>query len=129
MTRERRPSAQTVAVLQALAEEPHRWRYGYDLCTQLGVQAGSMYPILMRLADRGLLETSWETERAPGRPPRHLYRLTGTGRSYAASAAPEASATQASAAQARAAHAPAKQSPAAPEPKRGSKTRPRLADA
>lgn len=124
MTRERRPSAQTVAVLQALAEEPHRWRYGYDLCTQLGVQAGSMYPILMRLADRGLLETSWETERAPGRPPRHLYRLTGTGRSYAASAAPEASATQASATQASAA-----QSPAAPEPKRGSKTRPRLADA
>ena len=83
MTRERRPSAQTVAVLQALAEEPHRWRYGYDLCTQLGVQAGSMYPILMRLADRGLLETSWETERAPGRPPRHLYRLTGSGRALA----------------------------------------------
>ena len=124
MTRERRPSAQTVAVLQALAEEPHRWRYGYDLCTQLGVQAGSMYPILMRLADRGLLEPSWETERAPGRPPRHLYRLTGTGRSYAASAAPEASATQASAAQA----SPA-QSPAAPERKRGSKAHPRLADA
>lgn len=124
MTRERRPSAQTVAVLQALAEEPHRWRYGYDLCTQLGVQAGSMYPILMRLADRGLLETSWETERAPGRPPRHLYRLTGTGRSYAASAAPEASATQASATQA----SPA-QSPAAPERKRGSKAHPRLADA
>ena len=124
MTRERRPSAQTVAVLQALAEEPHRWRYGYDLCTQLGVQAGSMYPILMRLADRGLLETSWETDRAPGRPPRHLYRLTGTGRSYAASAAPEASATQASAAQ-----APTAQAPGAPEPKRVSKTRPRLADA
>jgi len=78
----------------------------------------------MRLADRGLLETSWETERAPGRPPRHLYRLTGTGRSYAASAAPEASATQASAAQA----SPA-QSPAAPERKRGSKAHPRLADA
>ena len=129
MTRERRPSAQTVAVLQALAEEPHRWRYGYDLCTQLGVQAGSMYPILMRLADRGLLETSWETERAPGRPPRHLYRLTGTGRSYAASAAPEASATRAGATQARATRASAAQSPAAPEPKRGSKTRPRLADA
>jgi DNA-binding PadR family transcriptional regulator len=104
-----------VAVLQALAEEPHRWRYGYDLCTQLGVQAGSMYPILMRLADRGLLETSWETERAPGRPPRHLYRLTGTGRAYATSASP----AQASRAQA----------PAAPERKRDSRAHPRLADA
>jgi len=72
-------------VLQALAKDPGQWRYGYDLCAQLGLRAGSMYPILIRLADRGLLETSWETERVPGRPPRHLYRLTGTGRAYAAS--------------------------------------------
>ena len=87
MTRARRPSPQTVAVLQALAEDPGRWRYGYDLCAQLGIQAGSMYPILMRLADRGLLQTSWETEPVPGKPPRHLYRLTGAGRAYACSAA------------------------------------------
>jgi DNA-binding PadR family transcriptional regulator len=45
--------------------------------------AGSMYPILMRLADRGLLETSWETDPPAGRPPRHLYRLTGEGRAAA----------------------------------------------
>ena len=87
MTRARRPSPQTVAVLQALAEDPGRWRYGYVLCAQLGIQAGSMYPILMRLADRGLLQTSWETEPVPGKPPRHLYRLTGAGRAAAASAA------------------------------------------
>jgi PadR family transcriptional regulator PadR len=76
-----------MAVLRALAGDPGRWRYGYDLCAQLGIQAGSMYPILMRLADRGLLETSWETERVPGRPARHLYRLTGAGRAYAGAAA------------------------------------------
>jgi len=87
VTRIRRPSAQTAAVLQALADDPDRWRYGYDLCTQLGVPAGSMYPILIRLADRELLETSWETERVPGRPARHLYRLTGTGRAYATATA------------------------------------------
>ena len=86
MPRNRRPSAQTIAVLLALAAEPTRWRYGYDLCTQLGMQAGSMYPILMRLAGRGLLETDWETDRVPGRPPRHLYRLTGAGLEYAAAA-------------------------------------------
>ena len=74
-------------MLRALAEDPGRWRYGYDLCAELGIQAGSMYPILMRLADRGLLETSWEAEPAPGKPPRHLYRLTGACRAYAASAA------------------------------------------
>jgi len=90
MTRSRRPSAQTVAVLLALAEEPGRWRHGYDLCTQLGIQAGSMYPILMRLSDRGLLEADWETDRVPGRPPRHLYRLSGAGLAYAATLGPEA---------------------------------------
>jgi PadR family transcriptional regulator PadR len=77
--RVRRPSPQTTAVLEALAEEPTVWRYGYDLCQQLGMKAGSMYPILMRLADRGMLETTWATEAEPGRPPRHLCRLTGTG--------------------------------------------------
>ena len=87
MTRVRRPSPQTAAVVQALAEDAGRWRYGYDLCTQLDMRAGSMYPILIRLADRGLLETSWETDRVPGRPARHLYRLTGAGRDYAASVA------------------------------------------
>jgi PadR family transcriptional regulator, regulatory protein PadR len=87
VTRVRRPSSQTMAVLRALAEDPERWRYGYDLCAQLGIQAGSMYPILMRLADRRLLETSWETERVPGRPARHLYRLTGAGHAFAGAAA------------------------------------------
>ena len=86
MKRARRPSAQTLAVLRALSADPGSWRYGYELCTELGVQAGSMYPILMRLADRGLLETSWEAERVPGRPARHLYRLTGAGQEFAAEA-------------------------------------------
>jgi DNA-binding PadR family transcriptional regulator len=84
VTRTRRPSAQTTAVVLALAESPSAWRYGYELCQQLGLKAGSVYPILMRLADRGLLETAWEREPPAGRPPRHLYRLTGPGRSLAA---------------------------------------------
>jgi PadR family transcriptional regulator len=79
MTRTRRPSAQTVAVLLALAEEPATWRYGYELCQQLGLKAGSMYPILMRLTDKGMLETDWERDVPHGRPARHLYRLTGAG--------------------------------------------------
>ena len=62
-----------------------------------------MYPILMRLADRGLLETSWEAEPAPGKPPRHLYRLTGTGRAYAAAITAAATATAATAVPASAA--------------------------
>jgi DNA-binding PadR family transcriptional regulator len=73
-----------VAVLLALAERPAAWCYGYELCRRLGIKAGSMYPILMRLADRGLLETRWETSPPQGRPPRHLYRLTGAGAALAA---------------------------------------------
>ena len=83
MQRNRPPSPQTVNVLRALAADPARWRYGYDLATEVNLKSGSLYPILVRLADRGLLETSWE----PGvdsRPPRHLYRLTGAGREFVA---------------------------------------------
>src|SRR5262245_31054907 len=84
MTRSRRPSAQTISVILALAETPTTWRYGYDLCQQTGLKAGSMYPILMRLADRALLETAWEKNVGAGRPPRHLYRLNAAGRALAA---------------------------------------------
>jgi DNA-binding PadR family transcriptional regulator len=73
--------------LHALAADPSRWRYGYDLCTELGIRAGSMYPILIRLTDRGLLEASWEGQPEPGRPARHLYRLSAAGHAYAASVA------------------------------------------
>ena len=72
-----------LSVLRALVAEPSRWRYGYDLVTEVHLKSGSLYPILVRLADRGLLEASWE----PGvdsRPPRHLYRLTPAGREYVA---------------------------------------------
>jgi DNA-binding PadR family transcriptional regulator len=90
MQRNRAPSPQTVKVLCALAADPARWRYGYELGTETGLKAGSLYPILVRLADRGLLEASWEESPPPGRPPRHLYRLTPGGQALAAEAAPVA---------------------------------------
>ena len=60
MPRNRPPSAQAISVLRALAADPARWRYGYDLAAEVHLKSGSLYPILVRLADRGLLETSWE---------------------------------------------------------------------
>jgi DNA-binding PadR family transcriptional regulator len=83
----RRPSAQTAAVLRALSDEPTTWRYGYELVSQLGIGSGSLYPILMRLTDRGLLEADWETDGRPGRPARHLYRLTAAGLDFVAALA------------------------------------------
>ena len=79
MTRTRRPSPQTLAVLHALAGQPSAWRHGYELGQEVGLKAGSLYPILIRLTDRGLLEATWEPDPPRGRPPRHLYRLTGAG--------------------------------------------------
>jgi PadR family transcriptional regulator, regulatory protein PadR len=38
-----------------------------------------LYPILIRLAERGLVEARWEEEQPPGRPRRHLYRLSPDG--------------------------------------------------
>jgi hypothetical protein len=81
MQRNRPLSAQAINVLRALAADPAVWRYGYDLATEVHLKSGSLYPILVRLADRGLLEAAWE----PGldsRPPRHMYRISEAGREY-----------------------------------------------
>jgi PadR family transcriptional regulator, regulatory protein PadR len=83
MQRNRPPSPQTINVLRALAADPARWRYGYDLAAEVHLKSGSLYPILVRLADRGLLDTSWEPGQG-SRPPRHLYRLSPAGREFVA---------------------------------------------
>ncbi len=81
-------SAQTLSVLSALCEEPSQWRHGYALAGQTGLKPGTLYPILIRLADRGLVEAYWQEEPAPGRPRRHLYRLTAAGLASASENAP-----------------------------------------
>ena len=95
MDSSRRPSKRVTAVVLAQADQPATWRYGYELCQRLDLHAGTLYPALMRLADGGLVETSWEPEVSAGHPPRHRYRLTGPGRALAAelAAAPSAKAT------------------------------------
>jgi PadR family transcriptional regulator PadR len=88
MKRNRTPSPQVVLLLRALAAQPSRWRYGYDLGTEVGLKSGTLYPILVRLADRGLLQASWDPG-PTGRPPRHLYRLTAAGLDQVAALATE----------------------------------------
>ena len=78
MTEPIRISKQTVFVLEALLEAPGQWRYGYDLSRETGLKSGTLYPVLMRLTDRGWLMTRWE-ESEPGRPARHMYRLSAEG--------------------------------------------------
>jgi DNA-binding PadR family transcriptional regulator len=83
MSRSRRSSNQTIALLRILVHQPGTWRYGYDLSKETGLKSGSLYPILMRLEDRGFLESGWRDSPEPGRPPRHTYRLTKSGVAFA----------------------------------------------
>ena len=76
-------SPQTLQLFQALLDDPQRWRYGYDLSKETALASGTLYPILMRLTDQRLLETAWEPSDEPGRPPRHIYRLTTDGAALA----------------------------------------------
>ena len=78
-------SPQTLLILEAFLDRPAEWKYGYDLSRVTGLKSGTLYPILMRLADRKLLETEWEATEPgnSGKPPRHMYRFTPEGMQFA----------------------------------------------
>jgi PadR family transcriptional regulator, regulatory protein PadR len=78
-----RSSRQTLATLEELLARPSHWHHGYAISRRTNVPSGTLYPILMRLDKLGWLETRWENTVPQGRPPRHLYRLTGNGREWA----------------------------------------------
>lgn len=77
-----RRSPQTLLVLGEFLADERVWRYGYDISRATELKSGTLYPILMRLAEQQLLETGWQTT-AEGRPPRHMYKLTQDGLRYA----------------------------------------------
>jgi PadR family transcriptional regulator PadR len=79
MPRTPNASPHTRAVLSALAAQPQAWRYGYELSKETGLKSGTLYPLLIRLSDQGLLESEWRPSVQAGRPPRHAYRLTAEG--------------------------------------------------
>ncbi len=69
----------TAMVLYALASGHG---YGFEIIDVTGLRAGTVYPILRRLEEEGLVRSSWERvtlARAEGRPPRRNYRLTRAG--------------------------------------------------
>jgi PadR family transcriptional regulator PadR len=79
MTRSPNTSRQTHILLAALLEHPRKWRHGYELAKQTGLTSGTLYPMLMRLCEQGLLAARWTEPDQPGKPPRHLYRPTAAG--------------------------------------------------
>jgi len=79
MARTPNRSRQTQTLLTAMLETPLVWRHGYELLKLTGLQSGTLYPTLLRLSGQGLLETRWQDAGEPGKPPRHVYRLTKAG--------------------------------------------------
>ena len=86
MMRSRRPSKQMLTLLGALSVRPQEWRHGYDLMKETGLLSGTLYPLLMRMSDEGLVEAEWREPAQPGRPARHAYRLTAAGVAFARAA-------------------------------------------
>lgn len=84
MTRSRSLSPAARRVLAALAQAGSAGQHGYDLCGEARIKSGTLYPLLIRLEAQGYLAADWQASAAPGRPPRHVYRLTSAGRQLAA---------------------------------------------
>jgi DNA-binding PadR family transcriptional regulator len=76
----------TAAVLQALEVG---LRYGFDIAEATGIRGGTVYPLLRRLEDRGMVASEWEPPeigRREGRPSRKYYELLPSARSAVAQA-------------------------------------------
>jgi PadR family transcriptional regulator, regulatory protein PadR len=68
-------------VLRVFLDDPAAPRYGYDLMKAAGLRSGTLYPMLARLQDEGVVTARWEAQPADGtgRPPRKYYQLTAEG--------------------------------------------------
>jgi PadR family transcriptional regulator PadR len=83
MTRPRVLSGHARALLDALLAAGPGWSHGYELTLSTGIRSGTLYPLLIRLEAQGYLDAEWQPPAAPGRPPRHAYRLTAAGQRLA----------------------------------------------
>jgi PadR family transcriptional regulator PadR len=77
LTQELRRGILVLAALSQLKEE----KYGYALISSLAekgldIEQGTLYPLLRRLEEQGLLESEWNVE---GSRPRRYYKLSDGG--------------------------------------------------
>jgi PadR family transcriptional regulator, regulatory protein PadR len=93
MARKPNTSAQTRQLLSVMLRQPRTWQYGYEISKQTGLKSGTLYPLLMRLSDQGLLDSQWQDPERPGKPPRHAYKLTSSGLALARDMAVETRST------------------------------------
>ncbi|SRR5208283_1878893 len=68
-------------VLRVFLADTTARQYGYELMRAARLPSGTLYPMLARLQDQGLVTSEWEPQPADagGRPPRKYYQLTAEG--------------------------------------------------
>lgn len=84
MQKQRAPSKATKQALIALLSAQQSL-HGYEIMQVTGIKPGTLYPMLARLEDQGMLASRWQETSVEGRPPRHMYSLTEAGRVLAKS--------------------------------------------
>lgn len=88
-----RLTQQSLRILKVFVEDAVREFAGADIIKTTGLLSGTVYPILLRFEQLGLLEARWEDVKMSSlrRPRRRIYRLTAQGASVARSALRELS--------------------------------------
>ncbi|MBX6330762.1 MAG: PadR family transcriptional regulator [Gemmatimonadaceae bacterium] len=80
MPRTAKPLSPTsLATLQAIADGV---RHGFEIMGVTGLASGTVYPVLARLEEAGLVRSRWEAPviaRREKRPPRRYYQISAAG--------------------------------------------------
>jgi PadR family transcriptional regulator, regulatory protein PadR len=66
-------------VLKVFLEDPSKSRYGFELMRRTGLSSGTVYLMLARMEEAGLLTSGKEDidPRSEGRPARRCYTISG----------------------------------------------------
>lgn len=76
-----------------MLDSPGEETYGFELVELTGLASGTIYPILRRLEDEGVVTHRWATVKTQAQPRRRrYYRLTAEGSRVARAATAEQSA-------------------------------------
>jgi PadR family transcriptional regulator PadR len=76
-----RVTRSVISVLEAMVVQPTTGWWGLDLARQCGLPTSTVYGVLARLEDAGLMDAAFEygNPEELGRPLRRLYRLSPDG--------------------------------------------------
>ncbi|MEM6427661.1 MAG: PadR family transcriptional regulator [Deinococcota bacterium] len=73
-------SEQTLHVLRFIQERGET--HGYDITNTLELKSGTVYPILRRLLEGGLVKAEVAASDKIGRPPKRLFSITEAGEQH-----------------------------------------------